>query len=82
MSAQEQAELADGPALQAPRSTCPLFPKALGPIHTPATFLETSAGGNSHLFSHASLRWQVEAWARVARDGARQKRGPPLYGLC
>ncbi len=32
--------------------------------------------------SHPAQHWQVEAWARVALDGARQKRGPPGASLC
>jgi hypothetical protein len=35
----------------------------------------------AEVVSHPAAHAQTEAWARVALDGARQKRGPPAVRL-
>jgi hypothetical protein len=71
-----QAMLA-GTQVRALPMKCPLYPKAL----TTAQHHELSSHSASliaaGLIAHPALHLQTEARARVSRDCARQKRGPP-----
>ncbi len=81
MSSKEMQALLYDEHFAAPPTQCPLFPKAMSPIphqalafdHPPLLFAE--------LVVHPALSRQTEAWARVALEGARHKRGPPSTRL-
>jgi len=77
MSPEQLALLDHGRHFAAPQSTCPMMPKAVAPLHSDAATLSMSATFYAGILSHPAQFHQVEAWARVALDGARQKRGPP-----
>ena len=77
MSAEQITKLEAGQHLLAVHSQCPMFPKALAPAHHETLSIHLAAALYAEVFSHPAQFRQVEAWARVARDGARQKRGPP-----
>jgi hypothetical protein len=77
-------ELQDGSAgsrVAALESKCPLFPKAISPAPHQTLALNQSALMFAEVLSHPALHRQTEAWARVALEGARQKRGPPSIRL-
>jgi hypothetical protein len=77
MSMEMMQAMLSGTQLRAIPMKCPLYPKAI----TPAQHHELSSNAASliaaGLISHPALHLQTEARARVARDCARQKRGPP-----
>jgi hypothetical protein len=77
MSAEQLALLDGGRHFTAPQSTCPMMPKAVAPAHRENAALAVAAMFYAGITSHPAQFHQVEAWARVALDGARQKRGPP-----
>ncbi len=81
MSAGEMAGLEVGDHFRAQRSKCPMFPKALAPAHHETLSLHPLLLMYAAVLSHPAQFHQVEAWARVALDGARQKRGPPSFRL-
>jgi hypothetical protein len=61
--------------------TCPLFPKAVSPVPHQTLFCDQAALLYAEVLSHPALARQTEAWARVALEGARHKRGPPSVRL-
>jgi hypothetical protein len=77
MSAEEMAALLHGEHVTTLHSQCPMFPKAIGVGHSEQLTFDRAAVLFAEVVSHPALHRQTEAWARVARDGARQKRGPP-----
>jgi hypothetical protein len=77
MSSEQVAKLEAGQHLVAVHSKCPMFPKALAPGHHETLSIHLAAALYAEALSHPAQFRQVEAWARIARDGARQKRGPP-----
>jgi len=81
MSAEQLAALDGGQHFTAPQTRCPMFPKAVAPAHRETAALAVSATFYAGIVSHPAQFHQVEAWARVALDGARQKRGPPSVRL-
>jgi hypothetical protein len=60
---------------------CPQYPKAISPA--PHHYLSFNAAALlfAEVVSHPATHAQTEAWARIALDGARQKRGPPAVRL-
>jgi hypothetical protein len=50
-------------------------------VHHETLALASAAAFYAGVVSHPAQFSQVEAWARVALDGARQKRGPPSVRL-
>ena len=63
---------------EAPMGCCPYCPASIAavhvdPLHPPLTAEAIFAG----LLSHPTLTPQTESKRRIARDRARQKRGPP-----
>jgi hypothetical protein len=81
LSAEQMAALEHGQHFTTPRSTCPMFPKAVAPAHSESYALAPSAAFYAGVSSHPAQFQQVEAWARVALEGARHKRGPPAVRL-
>ena len=78
----EQAEAAlQGTHVSAPPMRCPAYPKAVSPSRHLDLSLDAAALTFAEAVSHPAIRRQTEAWARVALDGARQKRGPPAVRL-
>jgi len=60
---------------------CPLFPKAVSPVPHQALSFDRAALLFAEVLSHPAQSPQTEAWARVALEGARHKRGPPSVRL-
>jgi hypothetical protein len=60
---------------------CPLFPKAVSPVPHQTLFCDRAALLYAEVLSHPAQTPQTEAWARVALEGARHKRGPPSIRL-
>lgn len=81
MSADQLAALAHGRNFAAPRSKCPMFPQSVVPSHHETPAISPAAALFAALHSHPAHFAQVEAWARVALEGARLKRGPPAVRL-
>ncbi len=81
LSAEQIAALEHGQHFTTPKSTCPMFPKAVAPAHSETYALTPSAAFFAGVSSHPAQFQQVEAWARVALEGARHKRGPPSVRL-
>jgi hypothetical protein len=77
MSAEQIAALLNGEHFTTLHSPCPMFPKAVGARHSEQLSFDRAPLLFAEAVSHPALHRQTEAWARVARDGARQKRGPP-----
>ncbi len=75
------AALEHGDHFTTPRTTCPIFPKAVAPAHHEISSLAPAAVFYAAITSHPAQFHQVEAWARVALEGARHKRGPPSVRL-
>jgi endonuclease/exonuclease/phosphatase (EEP) superfamily protein YafD len=63
------------------RNGAHMFPKAVAPAHAETYALAPSAAFFAGVASHPAQFQQVEAWARVALEGARHKRGPPTVRL-
>jgi hypothetical protein len=66
-----------GTQLHAIPMKCPLFPRALNTAQHKELSTRAAALIFAELVSHPAIHLQTEARARVARDCARQKRGPP-----
>jgi len=81
MSSEQMANLEVGHHFRTARSKCPMFPQAIAPVHHEALGIHMASAFYAGLLSHPAQFHQVEAWARVALDGARQKRGPPSVRL-
>jgi len=60
---------------------CPLFPKAVSPVPHQALSFDRAALLFAEVLSRPAQSPQTEAWARVALEGARHKRGPPSVRL-
>jgi len=63
------------------KSVCPMLTGSRSWSHSAPSSLTIAALLFAGVVSHPAQFAQVEAWARVARDGARQKRGPPMVVL-
>ncbi len=81
MSVEEMQALLYGEHFTAVRDKCPLFPRAVAPVPHQTLFIEQSALLFAEAVSHPAQHRQTEAWARVALEGARHKRGPPASRL-
>lgn len=77
LSAAQKEELLHGEHVTVIRSKCPLFPKATASNHHQQSAFEQSGLIFTEVLSTPEKIHQVEAWARFALEGARQKRGPP-----
>jgi hypothetical protein len=60
------------------RDFCPMMDGSKGWSHHAPFSLDFASLLFAGVVSHTAQVAQVEAWARVALDGARQKRGPPM----
>jgi hypothetical protein len=81
MSMEEMQALLDGHHFTAVRSKCPLYPKPTVPVSHQKLFFDQGGLVFAEAVSHPAQRRQTEAWARVALEGARYKRGPPVVVL-
>jgi hypothetical protein len=81
MSMQQIASLGVGTHLLARPNCCPLYPKAIAQSQHHDLSFNVAALLFAEAVAHPAIRRQTEAWARVALDGARQKRGPPIVRL-
>jgi hypothetical protein len=81
MSVEEMEALLYGTHWTAVPSKCPLFPKATSPVPHQTLFFDPSALLFAEAVAHPAQHRQTEAWARVALEGARHKRGPPSIRL-
>jgi hypothetical protein len=77
MSMESVQAALNGSHLRVVPMKCPLFPKALNTAAHNELSTRAAALIFAELVSHRALHLQTEARARVARDCARQKRGPP-----
>ena len=66
--------------LTAPMDCCPAYPKAISQSRHQDLSFNTSIALRA-VVSHSAMHQQTEARARIALDGARQKRGPPATRL-
>jgi hypothetical protein len=62
-------------------SKCPLFPKAVGPVPSQILYFNQAALQPVGVLTYPAQTRQTEARARVALEGARHKRGPPIVLL-
>jgi hypothetical protein len=81
LSMEQSAALAQGTRFSAIPDCCPQYPKAVSPAPHHDISFNAAALLFAEVVSHPATRPQTEAWARVALDGARQKRGPPAVRL-
>ncbi len=81
MSAEQMEALLHGDHFTVIHSKCPLYPKANTTAHHPDYSFVPSAVVFTEVLSAPETLRQIEAWARVALEGARQKRGPPTVRL-
>jgi hypothetical protein len=81
MSAEQVAELEHTAYVTVVHSRCPLYPVPGAPVHHEVLALHADQLFYAGVLSHPAQFQQVEAWARVALDGARHKRGPPALRL-
>lgn len=81
MSTEQMEALLDGEHFISAPSKCPLFPKAIIPVPHQTLAFDQPALLFAEVLSHPALHRQTEAWARVALEGARHKRGPPSIRL-
>ena len=81
MSNEQLAALERGTHFRAMRSKCPMFPSATLTVHHEPLALHQASLIFAAIVSHPAQFPQVEAWARVALEGARHKRGPPTVRL-
>ncbi len=58
-----------------------MYPNATAPAHLQQYSFGQTAGLAKQALSRLENICQVEAWARVALEGARHKRGPPAVRL-
>jgi hypothetical protein len=81
MSAEQLAALEQGQQVHSLQSQCPMFPRAVAPSHVQPFAYQLAASFDAGVLSQPAKLSQIEAWARVALDGARHKRGPPMVRL-
>jgi hypothetical protein len=81
LTMEQAAALAQGTHLTAVPDCCPQYPKAISPAPHHDLSFNAAALLFAEAVSHPAARPQTEAWARVALEGARQKRGPPAVRL-
>jgi hypothetical protein len=81
MSAEETEALLSGERVPSLRSQCPWFPRPASALAHQTLALEQPALLFAEVLSHPAQHRQTEAWARVALEGARHKRGPPSIRL-
>jgi uncharacterized protein YgbK (DUF1537 family) len=77
MSAEEVAAFLNGKHLTTIRSLCPMFPRTASTVYQQHFSFDQAPVQFAGLVSHPAMHRQTEAWARVALEGARHKRGPP-----
>jgi len=77
MSMEMMQAMLSGTQVRAVPMKCPLFPRTLNTAQHNQLSTRAAALIFAELVSHPALHLQTEARARVARDCARQKRGPP-----
>jgi hypothetical protein len=81
MSEAQKQALLHGDNVTVIRTRCPLYPKATAPAHHPDYGFTPAAVLFTEVLSAPETLRQIEAWARIALEGARQKRGPPNVRL-
>lgn len=81
MNESQATALAQKHHLKAPMDCCPAYPKAISQSQHQVLSFNPAALYFAEVVSHPAIHQQTEAWARVALDGARQKRGPPATHL-
>jgi hypothetical protein len=81
MSAEELQALSKGQYFGAVQTKCPYSPKAVSPAPHQTLAFDATGMLFAEVLSHPASRPQVEAWARVALECARHKRGPPAVRL-
>jgi hypothetical protein len=67
--------------LGAPVEKCPYAPRAFTVVHPQPYTIATADAVYASLVSHPAVLAQTESKWRIARDRARQKRGPPSTSL-
>lgn len=72
---------ADGQSAPAVRGVCPMQGGLKGWSHHAPASLDLASLLFAGVVSHPAQLAQIEAWARVAEEGARHKRGPPVVVL-
>jgi hypothetical protein len=78
MEAMQKLESAgDGLQVGAIHAPCPFYPHAVVSVSHAEPALVAASLLFAEVVSHPALHAQTEAWARVAEEGARHKRGPP-----
>jgi hypothetical protein len=78
MSMEEMQALLSGNHFTPVPSKCPLFPKAVSPVPNQVLYFDQAAVLSDEFLSLPTQSRQPEASARVALEGARHKRGPPV----
>lgn len=81
MNQSQATALAQKHHLTAPMDCCPAYPKAISQSQHQVLSFNSSAILFAAVVSHPAMHQQTEARARIALDGARQKRGPPVTRL-
>jgi hypothetical protein len=81
MSVEEMEALLYGEHFTTEPTKCPLFPKAISPIPHQTLAFDQPGLVFAEVVSHPAQHRQTEAWARIALEGARHKRGPPVVLL-
>jgi hypothetical protein len=77
MSMEMMQAMLNGTQVRVIPMKCPLFPKAVTTAQHQDLSCHAAALTFAAVVSHPAIHLQTEARARVARDCARQKRGPP-----
>jgi len=77
MSMEMMQAMLNGTQAAALPMKCPLYPKAITTAQHHELFSSSASLIAAGLVAHPAIHLQTEARARVARDCARQKRGPP-----
>lgn len=81
MSAAQLETLQQSAQVTVLHSKCPLYPKASAPAHHPDYSFASPNFVLTTALSATDELGQIAAWARVALEGARHKRGPPAVRL-
>jgi hypothetical protein len=81
LSAEQSAALELGKHFTVLQSKCPMFPAAPAMMHHEQLSFNRAGLFFAEVISHPAQFQQAEAWARVALEGARHKRGPPAVRL-
>jgi hypothetical protein len=81
LSAEQIAALEHGTHFTSVRNKCPMFPVASLTAHHEQLAFNHASLLFAAVLSHPAQFQQVLAWARVALEGARHKRGPPSVRL-